>query len=284
MSLDLRRRADLSEDQLAALEKHLSAFYKNPPASYYRIANQAALRYTPQEQPLHCDLASRVFPGATLLEVGCGTAHLCHYVEKNSGIYTGLDFSEILLQENRQRFPDARFFPIGTPLAETFDIVASLYTLEHVVDPPAYLESLWRYCHPGGLIAIICPEFVDGSGLPPSVFFGTTPRRLREKIQRLHLLDAWKHLLDWKVWAPLARKRAQASSSGSFWINLKPGILNGVKEFSSDTDAVHCVRLKDLVWFFEQKGGKIIQTSTAMPGVSDQILQHNCYVLAQKLR
>jgi SAM-dependent methyltransferase len=217
-----------------------------------------------------------------LLEVGCGTAHLCPHIEKNGGTYTGLDFNDALLQENRRRFPHARFFPIGTPLAETFDIVASLYTLEHIADPPAYLESLWRHCRSGGLIAIICPEFIECPGFAPSVFFGKTPRRFREKSSALNFIDAVSHLLDLKLRAPRWKKTLQNSPPGAFWINLKPRILHGAKEFSSDADAVHFPRLKDLVWFFEQKKAAILQTSTGMPEISDEILRHSCYILIRK--
>jgi SAM-dependent methyltransferase len=282
MSFAFMRHAEISPEQIAAMNQALSAFYKNPPASYYQIADQSAQKYTPGELPFHCDLIGRVFPGTTLVEVGCGTAHLCPQVEKNGGTYTGLDFSEALLQDNRRRFPKARFFQIGTSLPETFDIVASLYTLEHVADPPAYLESLWRYCRPGGLIAIICPEFIDGPGFAPSVFFGKSPRRFRKKLSALNFIDAASHLIDLKLRAPRWKKILQNSSPGAFWINLKPRILHGVEQFSSDADAVHFPRLKDLVWFFEQKKAAILQTSTRMPGISDEILRYSCYVLARK--
>jgi SAM-dependent methyltransferase len=216
-----------------------------------------------------------------VLEAGCGTAHLCPYVEERGGIYTGLDFSETLLEKSRRRFPKARFFQIGTPLSETFDIVTSLYTIEHVVDPPAYLESLWNFCRPGGFIAIICPEFVDSPGFPRSVFFGNTPRRFREKLSALDLLDAANHLLDLNLRAPRWKKILQKSSSGAFWMNLQTSVLRG-EEYSIDADAVHLARLKDLVWFFNQKSAKILQTSAGMPGVSPDILRHNCYMLARK--
>jgi SAM-dependent methyltransferase len=281
MSLDLRRRAELSTEQVAALAQALAGFYNNPPANYYPIANQSANRYTPVEKPFHCDLAGRVFPGATVLEVGCGTAHLCPPVEKNGGTYTGLDHSEALLADNARRFPKARFFQIGAPPAETFDIVASLYTLEHIADPPAYLDSLWRYCRPGGWVGIICPEFIDGPGLPPSVFFGTTPRRFREKLQTFRFGDAIQHWLDWKWRAPLWKSRAQAEKAGAFWINLQPKILHDAA-YGIDTDAVHLTRLQDLVWFFEQKGAEVIQTSKTMPDISPDVLRHNCYLLVRK--
>jgi len=281
MSLRLQRHAELSADQIAALESALTAFYKNPPGSYYEIADGAARHYNAKEQPFHWDLVERVFPGATVLEVGCGTAHLCPQVEARGGIYTGLDYSEELLQHNRRRFPKAHFFSIGTPLRETYDLVASLYTLEHIVAPPAYLELLWRYCRPEGLIAIICPEFVEGPGLAPSVFYGRTPRRFRQKLQAFDLLDAGSHIIDLKIRAPLWKRRLRSSAPGAFWINLLPRVLHGA-DYSIDTDAVHLARLDDLIWFFQQRGAEILQTSAQMPDIPPDVRRYNCYVLARK--
>jgi SAM-dependent methyltransferase len=281
MSLAFMRYTEISPEQIARLKKAMADFYQNTPASYYAIADQSARRYNTSEQPFHYDLVGRVFPGATVLEAGCGTAHLCSYIEERGGIYTGLDYSEILLQKNRQHFPRARFFQIGAAPSETFDIVASLYTIEHVVDPPAYLESLWNFCKPGGLIAIICPEFIDSPGFPLSVFLGKTPRRFREKISALDLPDAASHLLDLKLRAPRIKKILQASPPGAFWMNLHPSVLHGA-EYAVDADAIHLARLKDLIWFFQQKGAEILQTSSEMPGLSPDVLQYNCYLLARK--
>jgi hypothetical protein len=41
-------------------------------------------------------------------------------------------------------------------------------------------------------------------------------------------------------------------------------------------------RLQDLVWFFQQKNARIVQTSTAMSGVTEEIRRFNCYVLVEK--
>ncbi|MGA3283147.1 MAG: class I SAM-dependent methyltransferase [Verrucomicrobiota bacterium] len=281
MSLQLCRRAELSPEQIAGLEQAMTAFYQNTPASYYQIADQVAGRYNPGEYPFHWDLIGRVFSGATVLEVGCGTAHLCQYVEEKGGFYTGLDHSDALLQNNRQRFPKARFFQLGTSMAEDFDIVASICVVEHVVDPPAYLESLWRYCKPGGLIVIHCPEFIDSPGFPPSIYFGRTPRRFREKLRTLDFADACSHLMDWKIRAPLWKRRLRAGAPGAFWLNLAPGMLHGAG-YSIDADAIHLVRLKDLVWFFEQKNARMVQTSANMPGIAPGALPYGCHVVVQK--
>lgn len=281
MGIKVCRFADLTPETISGLRSKLIEYYSSPPDCYYQIADQAATQYTHALQPFHCDLVNRVKPGTTVLELGCGTAHLCAFVEKAGGIYTGMDHGSELLQKNRERFPRARFLPVGAQLPEAFDLVASLYTIEHIVDPPAYLESMWGFCKPGGLIAIICPDFVDGSGFAPSFYYGTTPRRLREKVRSLNFIDAIRHLLDLFCVVPLWTARARRSQPGAFWINLKPRILAGAN-YSIDADAVHLPRLKDLVWWLEQRNATVIATSRSLPDIDPSILRYNCYVLARK--
>ena len=281
MSICIRRFADLIPETISALQQRLVEYYSHPPESYYAIADQAAAHYRPEIQPFHCDLVNRVRPGMSVLELGCGSAHLCPFVEAAGGQYTGMDHSAQLLKNNRKRFPRASFISIGEELLKDFDIVASLYTIEHVIDPIAYLETMWKVCKPGGLIAIICPDFIDGSGFAPSFYYGTTPRRLREKLRSLNFIDAIKHLLDLFCTAPLWAIRARRSQPGAFWINLKPRILAGA-DYSIDADAVHLPRLEDLVWWLEQRGATVVATSRSLPDIDPSILRYNCYVLARK--
>ena len=281
MSIQLCRHAEVSVAQLAELEKAMAAFYSHPPANYYQIADQAAQKYTPNAQPFHCDLVERVSPGTHVLEVGCGTAHLCHYVENRGGHYTGMDYSVELLEGNRKRFPNALFFQIGAPPKRTFDIVASLYALEHVTDPPRYLESLWHYCRPGGLVGIICPEFVENPGLAPGCYYGKTPRRFREKLQTFSFIDAICHIVDLKIHALRWKRTALASPPGAFWMNLQPRALKSTA-FSCDEDAVHMARLKDVACFFQNMGAEIVTTSAQMPNASPEVLRYNLYLLAKK--
>ncbi len=259
----------------------MATFYRNLPPSYHQISGEAAQHYNTREMPFHCDLIERVFPGSSVIELGCGTAHLCPHIEARGGTYTGVDHGGQLLEENRRRFPRARFCRMETALEQTFDIVASLYTIEHIVNPPAYLELMWRYCRTGGLMAIICPEFVEGPDLPPSFFYGKTPKRLREKLQSLDLYDAWRHLMDLKVRGPRWKRHAQATPPGAFWINFRPRVLHGA-EYSIDADAVHLVQRRDIIWYFQQKGATILQTSADMNGLSPEVSRYNCYVLVRK--
>ena len=106
------RHAELHPEEISALHRTLADYYAKPPDSYYEIADQAAGQYTPGALPFHCDLVRRVRTGMSVLELGCGSAHLCPYVEAAGGVYTGTDHSEKLLEINRQRFP-ARTFSLS---------------------------------------------------------------------------------------------------------------------------------------------------------------------------
>jgi len=259
----------------------MTDFYNHPPDTYYAIANQAAQQYTPELMPFHCDLVSRVRPGMNVLEFGCGTAHLCPGVENRGGAYTGMDHSAELLEENRRNFPSARFHAIGTETGEMFDLVASLYTIEHVTNPPAYLEQLWNFSKPGGLIAVICPELIDNNALAPSLYYGSTPRRFREKVRALDWADACSHVIDLKWRAARWKARARGAPPGAFWINTRPSELNGGIH-GIDTDAIHLPRLADLKWWFLRRGAEIVTTSLEMKDVPPAVLAFNCYILVRK--
>jgi hypothetical protein len=68
---------------------------------------------------------------------------------------------------------------------------------------------------------------------------------------------------------------------GAFWINLRPRVLSG-GEYGIDADPAHLERRRDLVWFWEQKGASILQTSADMPDISAEVLRYNCCVVACK--
>ena len=284
MSVVILPYRELKPEKISAIKDSFGNFYQNPPPSYYSMAETGNEQYTEDIHPFHCDLVKCVKPGVSVLEIGCGTAHLCRHVENAGGRYVGVDHSRELLAKNQSRYPSARFFPLETlasDLQEKFDMVVSLYTIEHVVDPPEYLDRMWSYCKPGGLIGVICPAFVDGDSLAASIFMGLTPRRFREKLRQGNFIDAACHLFDYFWAAPRWKKRARQSPPGAFWINLQPTVLNG-GPYTVDADAVHLPRLADLESYLRQKGAAILRTSSTMQGISSQVSRFNCYLLVQK--
>lgn len=281
MSLRLRRYCDVPPSELDSLEAALTHYYQATPACYYEIADETVSRYGPESTPLHWDVLTHVSPSNRVLELGCGTAHFCPNVESRGGLYTGIDHGTDLLERNQSRYPTARFCSISTKLQEQFDLVVSLYTLEHVVRPLEYLERMWDFCEPGGKMAVICPEFIDIDDFPPSFIYGATARRFREKIRTGAILDAAAHIWDLCLPARTWKTMARREPPGAFWINQKPWALNN-PTYHIDADAVHLTRLSDVVAWFEGRGATILRTSRSIPAVAPEVIRYNMYVLAQK--
>jgi ubiquinone/menaquinone biosynthesis C-methylase UbiE len=283
MSICIQRFSEVASTDKAVLQQALQHFYLAPPPEYYRLADSALDRYSYSATPFHCDLLERIQRGNTVLELGCGTAHLCPRVTERGSSYTGMDYGPDLLQQNRHRFPFATFLDIQSEPAEQFDVVASLYTIEHVVDPISYLERAWRLCKPGGLLAFICPEFIDTDTLPPSLFYGRTSLRLREKLRAWKLIDACSHLIDLCHRAPRWHSTAKSAEPGAFWINIKPRFLYGAS-YTIDADAIHLVGLRDLKWWLSRKGAEIVATSDSIGNAPLEVRRYNCYIVARKAR
>jgi SAM-dependent methyltransferase len=230
------------------------------------------------------DLLGYVHPGMSVCEVGCGAAHICSHVTDRGGVYTGLDVNPAILEKNRRLYPGSRFISAAVEVRETFDMVLSLYTIEHCPDPIRHMEVLMRLCRSGGLVGIVAPEYVNGSSLSGSIFYGITPRRLRQKLASFSFIDAFCHVTDLFIAAPAWKRRAQHAIPGKFWINLLPRALRD-SHFLIDSDAVHLPCRADIEWWLEKKGA-VIEKSSARFGASipRDIARNNLYVLARKLR
>jgi ubiquinone/menaquinone biosynthesis C-methylase UbiE len=110
-----------------------------------------------------------VQPGATVLDVGCGTgialAEIADLVGPG-GTVVGLDPSAAMLEQARRRLEGA---PAGVELvegtatetgleADRFDAVRTERVLMHVADPLLALTELARVTRPGGRIVLVEPD------------------------------------------------------------------------------------------------------------------------------
>lgn len=99
--------------------------------------------------------------GMTVLDAGCGTGNLVHFLLPKEVNVTGIDYSIIGLNQARNKFPSVSFFEsdLTKPLSfknESFDRIVSnnvLYTLPPN-NRPALIRELFRILKPGGVIVI----------------------------------------------------------------------------------------------------------------------------------
>lgn len=99
-------------------------------------------------------------PGARLLEVGCGGGAMLARMAALGWQAEGLDFDPAAVRAARSRGLEVRQgelaaarFPEGT-----FDAVALLHVIEHVVDPEALLAECRRVARPGGRVVLVTPN------------------------------------------------------------------------------------------------------------------------------
>ncbi len=111
--------------------------------------------------------------GGDLLDVGCGSGRLWPFVRERFGTYTGVDVVPY------DGFPDAgRFIAVDVdtgaiPLPDaSFDVVASVETIEHLDGPRRFVAELARLVRPGGWLAVSTPNQLSFQSLLSLVLRG----------------------------------------------------------------------------------------------------------------
>ncbi len=96
--------------------------------------------------------------GSLILDVGCGSGHDASYYASQGAAVHGMDISEKEIAMAQQRgcgvFVKASMesIPYG---ADMFDMVTSLYAIQHTEEVPQSILEMIRVAKPGGTIAIL---------------------------------------------------------------------------------------------------------------------------------
>lgn len=113
----------------------------------------ATARATLQSIPKLLDHA-RLFPGARVLDAGCGPGYVAACAKLLGADVEGIDFSEGMVKEAQTQFPGIKFTLADVeelPMQdETFDAVVSNIVLFHVTDPKRPISEARRVLKPGG--------------------------------------------------------------------------------------------------------------------------------------
>jgi ubiquinone/menaquinone biosynthesis C-methylase UbiE len=114
--------------------------------------------------------------GRKVLEVACGRGCFSRVLAGRGARVCGADFSGAALRIASRKSPltesrdvPARFAQADAqrlPFAdESFDIVVSCETVEHLRDPQAALAEMARVCRSGGLLYLTTPNYANAMGL-----------------------------------------------------------------------------------------------------------------------
>ena len=104
----------------------------------------------------HTVAALGLSPGATVLDLGCGTGDLCDVVAADGHAAIGVDFSAGMLAAAHTRAPLARADALALPVPdESTDGVVSGFALRNFVELPRFFRECARVLRPGGRLAAL---------------------------------------------------------------------------------------------------------------------------------
>jgi SAM-dependent methyltransferase len=96
--------------------------------------------------------------GGRLLDFGCGTGHLLRRLSPYFEAY-GYDASPQVRSRCRMTAPDVIVVEEWESFADdTFDVIVSLHTLEHLERPVPVVAALTQRLRPGGLFLFVVPN------------------------------------------------------------------------------------------------------------------------------
>ncbi len=147
----------------------------------------------PRERWLE-ELTSRLFEGARVLELGCGSGLAETQLLAKRFRVTGVDVSATQIRRARVNLPEARsvhadFTSLELPSA-SFEAVASFYSFNHVPREllPTIFERIHGWLRPAGFFLVSLgaedlPEWTGDFLGAPMFFSGYPPERNRELLE-----------------------------------------------------------------------------------------------------
>jgi len=129
--------------------------------------------------------------GKRVLEVACGRGGFSRLLAARGASVCGADFSLAALEIAQRRIRGNGLTLARLALAQadsqrlpfadnSFDVIISCETIEHVPDPPAALKEMARVCRTGGLLYLTTPNYLNLMGLY-EIYAGLFKRKPRSE-------------------------------------------------------------------------------------------------------
>lgn len=249
---------------ISDLENRLVKFYMSSP-DYYHDIDFTSENWTNEQELPYMDILATAKISNRILEVGCGSANILKY---NSGLqekYTGCDFSRELLKIDKQKYPGSNFIALKQanilPFGDNqFDLVFTVFVLEHSTSPSLFLNECIRVLKPKGIFIILCPDFM-GNGKMDSQRAGFGPGTTMDKIKQKKYIDALVTFFDNRIKIPgyckyLSYKLRKAPQ---FYINVEPTVF--CDAFMPDVDAIYVTSRSEIITYLKNTS-TLIDTSS----------------------
>lgn len=236
--------------EIIELQITMEQFYSSD-KSYFSDIDFTANNWIRDELVGYKKIVELVDRSQSVCEIGCGAANILKHYPAFHSKYTGLDFSEKLLQTNSTKYPAAQFYtfisPNIFPVKDLlFDVVFCVFVLEHVTHPAVFLNECERILKPGGILVILCPDFL-GKGRMTSQRSGYSAGTAGAKLRQRKWLDAIVTLFDNRVRIPLFCHyyACKAAIHPLFLVNCSPLLFED--DFTHDSDAVYVTYKTEII-------------------------------------
>ena len=149
--------------------KHLQEFYN----SVYKKGERGhytQFRLQDGDWPEEFSAVLNLIPweGLSVMDAGCGTGDMCGLIAKaGAKAVLGVDYAEEAIKEAQEKYQGDNLTFAHQKIEEvddTFDVVISLGTLEHMDDPLATLKKFKSMLRDGGAIVLTCPNWLNPRG------------------------------------------------------------------------------------------------------------------------
>lgn len=145
---------------------------------------------------LVADLAAAQARPVTILEAGCG--RLAHWDYPANAVVTGLDISAQQLARNAHVHEKIEGDVQTWASDRTWDVVVSVYVLEHLKDPRRAVANMIAWTRPGGLLVLAVPNALSLKGLVTKATpFGFHGWFYRNVYRRPH--EIFPTVMDWSI-------------------------------------------------------------------------------------
>ncbi len=188
-----------------------------------------------------------------VLEAGAGCGSVFRAIEgldRKAFDYTAQDITRRNLGQLTLNADAVHFGPLRT-LEGEFEVIFSLFVLEHVPDPIEFLSNVHRLLTPGGTHIIVCPRYDVPGYVCPSMRHLGRVKLLQVEMKR-HISNA------------LTR---YGGGEAAFWVNTDPALFH--KKWRRDADAVHIVCQNELVLWHSKQGYQARRLRPRTLGVTD---------------